>query len=143
MERNIINTIQNKALDLVPHKDGSLLKDSCSEVTRLVAGWLLEEGLPYNFFIYKGENVFGTNLSHDVLILSNNEETIIFDPTIWQFKPEAKSILIAILTNKSEVIKKLIDTYEGNWFLSERITKISEEEKEEFLDIIYKNAKEE
>ena len=75
MEINTINKIQNQILDLLPedyrNQPGILLKDSCSELSRLVASWIKKENKSSRILVLKGTKVCGTKKDHDILVIIN------------------------------------------------------------------------
>lgn len=146
MNKKFIEKIQKKILELLPEekrqKKTLLLEDSCSELSRLVASWINENDKSSHQVILKGDNVCGTNKSHDILASIKNGKVYLIDPTIWQFFPNEDSILIGEYTSLDEAIAAATKKYGGNWQKSEDLKEISSKEKNELLEIIKDNTKE-
>jgi len=141
MNKGTIKQIQMRVIKLLP-KDkqpsiGILCNDCCSEVSRLVASWIQEIDKSSRLLILKGINVHGTQKSHDILaVLTSNNDVYIIDPTIWQFFPDKKSILLCMSNNLEEALKEIKEIYGGKWQISEEIFKISTADREKYLNII-------
>jgi len=98
-----------------------LVQDSCSEIARLLGYWILAEE-PVLARIFKGTNL--TSLpSHDVLVLTCAQNMQIWDPTIWQIRPHAQSILVDTCHNEDDICSTLTKHYGGRWHLSEILEK--------------------
>ena len=87
MNEEVIKKIQKQIADLLPSEKqyqlGILLADSCSEVSRLVAGWIKGLDEADQITILKGTNIFSTEKSHDLLAVTASDKQIyIIDPTI-------------------------------------------------------------
>lgn len=144
MNKDVIKTIQNRVLELVPSgfcsRTGILLKDSCSEVSRLVAEWVRELDDSCQVMIVKGVRVRNSEECHDiVMVLALDGEIYSIDPTIWQFFPKAESIVVCITQDLDEALKKVEARYGGTWSVSEENPRLSKGEKEKYLAIIKKN----
>ena len=144
MNREIIETIQNRILRLLPvdqrNQPGVLLADSCSEVSRLIAGWIKSQDESIQIIILKGANVCDTKKSHDILaVITMDNKVYIIDPTIWQFFPQAESILVFVSENIDTALNKLKTIYGGGWAESEKFIQMSKDEEKKCLDIIVKN----
>lgn len=147
MDQNIIKKIQEKIIKLLPadlqNQPDILLTDSCSEVSRLVAHWIKISDKSNQIFILKGVHVCGTKKAHDILaVLTAKNKIYIIDPTIWQFFPKKKSILVFILEDINIALDKIKKMYGGWWSKSEIFTQLNKLEKEEYLNIISQNIKE-
>jgi len=147
MNQEIVDQIQTKIIKLFP-KDkqssiGILYNDSCSEISRLVAGWIKEVDESSRLLILKGVNVCDSQKSHDILAVeTSNNDVYVIDTTIWQFFPEKKSILLSISNNLDEALKKISELYGGKWQVSEEISQVSPADEKKYLDIISQNIKE-
>jgi len=141
-----IQRIQNKILDFLPkdYRDqpGTLLENSCSEVSRLVADWIKNDLGSYKINILKGDNVYGTDKSHDILEIKMGDEIVVLDPTIWQFFPEADSILVSLSDSEDKSLEQIQEKYGGKWSVSEKFTGLGKAEREEYLRIIAQNINE-
>lgn len=103
------------------------LKDICSEASRLAGLWILEKDPRAIVHVYRGDRVLHSQGAHDVLFLER--EGYILDPTVRQFFPKRKSMLIAIC-DKKELLSALSSTYGGEWQFSETLTLQSYREKD-------------
>jgi len=144
MNDNIIKEIQKRILGLLPkeyrHKPGFLLVDSCSELSRLVADWVMDLNVSKHILILKGVNVCKTKKAHDILIvLTDSDGVYVIDPTIWQFFPRANSILVTIKDNADLAIEEIKKIYGGEWFVSENFVPLDRDLKNKYLDIISQN----
>lgn len=141
-----IEKIQNQILELLPSDERQqkalLLADSCSELSRLVASWLSEIDDSTSQIILQGDNVCNTNKSHDILASINNGLVFLIDPTVWQFFPDANSILIGEYPSLAEAMAAAAKKYGGKWHQSEELKNISSEDKDLWLQIIKANIKE-
>ena len=95
----------------------ALCQDSCSEVSRLLGQWLHEKLPRAKIYIYKGK---ARGRSHDLLVVQE-EEVYVIDPTVWQFFKDKKSILIAVENSVDDAVVALMRNYGGKWELSERV----------------------
>jgi len=137
MNKNIIKKIQKQVIQLLPvgqqNQPGILLADSCSEVSRLVAGWIKILDKSNRILIMKGINVRGTSQAHDILaVITDNNQVYIIDPTIWQFFPQVKSILVFISDNINIALDKIKSMYGGQWFKSEEFIQIDKNEEKKY-----------
>ncbi len=147
MDKEFFKTIESRILELLPKEDwldkGVVLEDCCSEMARLVASWISEYEKSARFFILKGDEVCKTKRSHDVLVLiMKNGEAYLIDPTVWQFFPQEKSILVGKSDSLENLIVMAKTKYGGNWKVGEELKDISHEEEKEWLRIIKKNIEE-
>lgn len=147
MDDAAIQRIQQRVLGLLPEGShplvGTLLRDSCSEVARLAAGWIREEHHPSRLLILKGTNVCGTTRSHDIVaVIGSSGDACIIDPTVWQFFPEAESILVATSSDLGSAMESIVAKYGGNWAISEEFSQLSKEDEEKYRAIIAQNAQE-
>ena len=130
MTDQYISQIQNRVITLLRSYEietskslNLLVEDACSEVSRLVACWILNDYPSVKTSIAKGKNVQNKNeFCHDVLLVEKNNQITIVDPTIWQIFPEKQSILLKTVTSISEVLNFLTQQYSGTWKISETIT---------------------
>jgi hypothetical protein len=140
----IIQKIQKQIIQLLPDelqdKAGIALTDSCSEVARLVASWIKRLNKSNHIQIIKGVDVCGTKKAHDILAVTSVDNKIyIIDPTIWQFFPKEKSILIFTLDDINIALNKITSMYGGQWAISEEFIQIDKNEEKKYLDIISHN----
>ncbi|MEX0918451.1 MAG: hypothetical protein WDZ85_00555 [Candidatus Paceibacterota bacterium] len=147
MNKNVIKKIEERIIRLLPvgrrNQPGILLADSCSEVSRLVAGWLKALNQSNRIFILKGFDVCGTDRAHDILaIITDKNQVYIIDPTIWQFFPPAKSILVFALDDIDTALDKIKVMYGGQWSKNEEFIQLDKEQEKEYLDIISQNIDE-
>lgn len=120
-----------------------LLTDSCSEVARLVAGWIKIFDKSNSIFILKGINVCNTKKAHDMLaVITADKQIYVIDPTIWQFFPKEKSILLFLSKNIDITINKIKKKYGGQWSISEEFIRMDKNEEKKYLNIIAKNIHE-
>lgn len=147
MNQNIIKKIQKQIIQLLPvdrkNQPGILLADSCSEVSRLVASWIKILEKSNHILILKGIHVCDTQKAHDILaVITVNNQVYIIDPTIWQFFPQAKSILVFILEDISVALDKIKIMYGGQWSKSEKFIQLDKNEEKKYFDIISQNIHE-
>lgn len=147
MNEDKIKKIQEQVINLLPvgqrNQPGVLLTDSCSEVSRLVAGWIKEMDKSNRILVTKGIDVRGTKKVHDILtVITANSQIYIIDPTIWQFFPDAKSILVFISDGIDTALEKIKAMYGGQWLISEEFTQMDKNEEKKYLDIIFQNIRE-
>lgn len=145
MNDNIIQEIQERILSLLPdkhrHKPDLLLIDSCSELSRLVADWIIDLNISKRILILKGVNVCKTKKAHDILIvLTDTDGVYVIDPTIWQFFPRATSILVTIKDNTDLAFEEIKKIYGGEWSVSEEFVPLDKDLKNKYLDIISQNV---
>jgi midasin (ATPase involved in ribosome maturation) len=141
MNKKSIEEIQNKVIDLLTGLSSNLhvaAKDQCSEVTRLVACWLLSEHPEYSTHIFKGE--FSNTSAHDILGVVSGDSVFVLDPTVWQIFPKSESILVGIAPNVSIALNLLKEKYGGAWQVSETIEQCSDSYKQKLLTIIKQNV---
>lgn len=147
MDQNVIKKIQERIIQLLPidqqNQPNILLVDSCSEVSRLVAGWIKAMDKSSRILILKGEGVCSTKKAHDILaVITDDNQVYIIDPTIWQFFPQAKSILVFISDNINIALDKIKAMYGGQWVESEEFIQMDKDEEKKYLDIISQNISE-
>jgi hypothetical protein len=137
LQRRLITLL--KKLDV--HKSLSILcKDSCSEISRLVGYWIIKDHPKATILILKGDNVFNTKKSHDIVLIEENNEYFLIDPTIWQFFKRKRNILIGEVNSTNEALILANSIYKGKWKVSERIEKYSEKESKKLEKIIKLNV---
>lgn len=147
MDENIIEKIQERIIQLLPvdqqNQPGILLADSCSEASRLVAGWIKIIDKSSRILALKGDGVCNAKKAHDILaVITTNNKVYIIDPTIWQFFPQAKSILVSISDNIDISLDKIKAMYGGQWVVSEEFIQMDKNEEKKYLDIISQNISE-
>jgi len=109
-----------------------LCNDTCSEVSRLLAQWLLKKLPKADMYIAKGK--IGKRF-HDLLLV-HDKEVYILDPTVWQFFKNKKSILIKKTKTINDALLVLASIYGGKWRISEQITKYSNKEIERLESVL-------
>ncbi len=113
-------------------------RDSCSEVSRLLALWV-QEALPgADTHIAKGE--VGEDRFHDLLIVTHGQTFYVLDPTVWQFFADRQSILVGTATTIQGALELVAKTYGGTWKISEHVTEYTPDEIQEFKTIVAQNA---
>lgn len=142
-----IEKIQKQIIQLLPvdrqNQPGILLADSCSEVSRLVAGWIKALDEPNRILILKGVDVCGTRKAHDILAVTiTDNQVYVIDPTIWQFFLQAKSILVFVADNINIALDKIKSMYDGQWSEGEEFVQMDKDKEKEYLDIISQNIRE-
>jgi len=147
MDQNLIKKIQRQIIQLLPtnlqKQPGILLTDSCSEVSRLVANWIKILDKSSQIFIIKGISVCGTKKAHDILaVITVNNQVYIIDPTIWQFFPQAKSILVFILKDINLALDRIKEMYGGQWSKNEKFIQLDKNDEKKYLDIVSQNIHE-
>jgi len=139
MNKQEIIKLQNKILDMVPNRSGIYLVDCCSEISRLIIGWLFAYDNNYEFYILKGDNVLSSDKSHDILVVKKGSEISIIDPTIWQFFPKAKTILVYGGNDIKSGIDKIKRKYKGNWNLGKQESIPDSDTQKMYINIIKSN----
>lgn len=140
MDEKLLDKIQKSVIDLLRTLSDDLqiaAKDQCSEISRLVGCWILNESSDYNIRICKGKLPDG--IAHDVVVAGKDDSLLLIDPTIWQIFPDSKSIFIGSPQNISEAIDILEQKYGGKWKVSESLEKCDEKYQQELLGIIKSN----
>jgi len=147
MYLEIIEKVQNRVIQLLPidkqEYPGILLKDTCSEVVRLVASWIKLLDKSVILYVIKGNNVCNTKKSHNILIIKDlNGLIYVVNPTVWQFFPKLKSILIFSANDINIALDRVKEIYEGKWSISEEFIGMTEVEEKKYLNIISQNINE-
>lgn len=134
--------IQNRILDLAPNKSGAYLEYCCSEISRLIIKWFADYDNSYEFYILKGTGVLNGELTHDILVIKDKDRFLIIDPTIWQFFPNAKTILVYDGNSLEEGIEKIKQKYKCEWVLGSQEELPDTKTQRKYLEIIRQNIKE-
>jgi len=134
MHKKEIQNIQDRILDLAPNRSGVYLKYCCSELSRLIISWLATDK-SRRLYILKAANVMGSDMSHDILAIKQNDNITIIDPTIWQFFPKAKTILVYEGTNLNSAQDALNEKYRCEWAIGSQEKIPSSKEQAEYLKI--------
>lgn len=147
MNNKIIGEIQKRVVGLLPaelqDRPGLFLADSCSEVSRLVAGWLKKLDQSMKILILKGVGVCNTDRQHDILAVIDNQTRVqIIDSTVWQFFPNDNSILICEAKNIDDAIGQVAEKYGGKWQIGTEIAQLSEIEENVYLNVVARNVTE-
>lgn len=141
MNDKLIETIQMRIIDLIPSnyrgRLGEMMVDCCSEMSRLTASWIVSENKNDSVMILKGDNVFNTDKAHEILLIkSPNNKCYAIDPTIWQFFPDAPSILVFVLDEELDYIAEVKKVYGGQWRVVENIFQVNKNLEQEYLKIV-------
>lgn len=151
MEDQYISELQKYATDILENGNHGkplwmLSKWNCSEVSRIVGLKVLSDlGVSSKPFILKG-NVTFTGLAeenhHDILgfLDSKSKRYILVDPTIWQFFPKKKNILLGEFSSVNDIFKFICEYYGGDWKVSEEIDRTLEKEVAGYYKIIKLNC---
>lgn len=147
INKNIIENIQKQIIQLLPRdqqkQPGILLADSCSEMARLVAGWIKTLDKTNHISIIKGINVCGTQKAHDMIAVTTaSGHVYIIDPTVWQFFPKAKSILFFVSGDINIAWGKINAKYGGQWSISEEFIRMTKNDEKKYLKVIAQNIHE-
>lgn len=141
MEKKFIEKIQKRVVNLLLTLSDNLpvaANNQCSEITRLVGCWIIENHPEYKARILKGK--LSDDLSHDVLVVDDRKTLFLIDPTIWQIFPESGSVFIGSVRNIPEAIGLLRKKYGGMWKMSEIMRKCDESYQQELLTVIKNNG---
>ena len=111
----------------------NLCNDTCSEVSRLLAQWFRNKLPKADMYIAKGK--IGKRF-HDLLLIYDNQEVYIIDPTVWQFFKNKKSIFIKKTKTVNDALLALTGIYGGKWRISEKITKYPNKEIERLKKVL-------
>ena len=144
MTKHTTDQLQDYIISLLTAHSGKSLEelsqDNCSEISRLAAAWLLDHGVVAPIYILKGTGpILGKQVDHDVLVAQIDEGLMIIDPTIWQFRPQEKDMLILSVTGLNEAMSKLVQYYGGRWEISETIRSVSKQDVVAWLDVVNRN----
>src|SRR3989344_955671 len=147
MNKNIIKNIQKQIIQLLPanqqNRPDILLADTCSEMARLVAGWIKVLDGTSHILIMKGTDICGTQKAHDIITVTTAMGQIyIIDPTVWQFFPRIKSILFFVSGDISIIRDKINARYGGQWSVSEEFIEMTKNEEKKYLKVISQNVNE-
>ena len=151
MEDQYISELQKYATDIL--KNGNREKPlwilsqwNCSEVSRIVGLKVITDlGEVAKPFILKG-NATVTGLAegnnHDILGFfdSDSKMYILVDPTIWQFFPKKKNILLGEFSSVNDILKFSSEYYGGDWKVSEKVDLTLEKEVADYYKIIKLNC---
>lgn len=119
---------------------GILCEDSCSELSRLLSCWTIKEYPKATISILKGNGVFNTKRSHDIVLIEGDKKFFLVDPSVWQFFKSKRSILVGEIKNTEEALKLARNVYKGKWQVSEKIEKNICKESKELERIIKLNT---
>lgn len=143
MNKNIIKKAKEYALRLLKYTGRRPLyiicKDSCSEISRLLALWFQKEIPKVKIFIAKGKI---KNHAHELIIIDNDKEIYIIDPTVWQFFKCKRSIFIGEVKTIEGALNKLSNIYGGKWKISEQVKKYSKNKILELKKVLKRNLHE-
>jgi hypothetical protein len=147
MDKETVKRLQKKILKLLPagrqNQPDILFADSCSEMARLVAGWIMETDKSNRIFILKIFNVFGTKKAHDIFaVITAGGRVYIIDPTVWQFFPLAKTILMFTAPDIDGAIDKIKKLYGGKKVTKEEFFKFTKADAKKYLAVISDNFRE-
>lgn len=136
MDKQEIIKVQNRILDLSPNRSGIYLKYCCSEISRLIIRWLWSYDKTCKFYILKGSGAMDGKMSHDILVVNKDNIYSIIDPTIWQFFPDAKSILAYEGIDLEKGIDNIKRKYKCNWVLGKQEEIPDDKTAKEYTEII-------
>lgn len=147
MTKHITDQLQNYIISLLTANSNKSLEiiaqDNCSEISRLAAAWLLDHGVAAPIYILKGTKpILGKQVDHDVLVAQIEADMVIIDPTIWQFRPQNKDMLILFVSDLIDSINKLTQYYGGSWEISETMHTVTKQDIADWLDIVNRNIAE-
>lgn len=135
-----LKTVQNKIKKMLKSENKTLFlasQDNCSEMSRLVGCWILQDFPAVNTNILKGINITGaTNKSHDILAIEEKNKFYLIDPTVWQFFKNKKNILLTKKNNIKDCLQFAEQFYKGKWSISETLHKNCFENIKEWEKII-------
>lgn len=122
--KSFINSTQQKIIKLLRGYNTKILataaRDNCSEASRLVGIWILKKFPHANVYILQGTKVMNTRFTHDIVAIVFQQLVYIVDPTVWQFFPHKKSILINTVSNIQTALQQITTIYHGNWKIAEK-----------------------
>jgi hypothetical protein len=125
MKKELINKGKKYVFHLIGYNGkvslSKLCDYTCSEVSRLLAQWFLKKLPKADMYIAKGK--IGKRF-HDVLLI-NDKEIYILDPTVWQFFKNKKSIFVKKAKTINDALLLLACIYGGKWRISEQVVKYS------------------
>jgi len=128
MDKSLFNQQQKRIVTLLRKYGGrkpfsGLCEDSCSELSRLLSCWIIKDHPKATILILKGDKVFNTKRSHDIVLVEEDKKSFLVDPSVWQFFKRKRSILVGEVKNVDEALKLAHKIYKGTWFVSEKIGK--------------------
>lgn len=122
-----LKTVENKIKKILKSANKTLFlssQDNCSEMSRLVGCWILQDFPTTNANILKGENVMDAiGKNHDILTIEEKNKFYLIDPTVWQFFKNKKNILLTKKDNVEDCLRFAEQFYKGKWSVSETLTK--------------------
>jgi len=147
MTKKFFKKIQKRVIDLLKSKNKKplyvLAKDNCSEMSRLVAFWMLKEHPKLKISVLKGKDVFGIKKRcHDILMVEDDNMFYLIDPTVWQFLKYKRNIVMTEKKSEKDILTFTEEVYKGKWKISKIIGEITKKEAEENEKIIKLNLAE-
>jgi hypothetical protein len=116
---------------------GDAACNQCSEISRLVGGWILTLHPSHRALIVKGE--FFDSSAHDLIVVERPQGFLAIDPTVWQFFPESESMFVAATDDFTAMLVQLTDKYGGTWAVSETLTPNDAAAEHALLETIERN----
>ncbi|EKE27424.1 MAG: hypothetical protein ACD_3C00208G0001 [uncultured bacterium (gcode 4)] len=150
MNKSELQKIKNDLLSFLRNigKNRTLFqitKDNCSEISRYFWVEMIKKyWVQLKPFILKWTVIINKeNIVHDILWFYWQEEIIIIDPTIWQFYPKSRSILVLETERGINDCIRLINLkYKSNWEVSENLDISMKREMNEWIEMIKGNIEE-
>lgn len=117
-----------------------LSEDNCSEISRLTGCFILESWRGVSVYVLKGNRVFGGKKSHDILAVQEEGAVHLLDPSVWQFFPRKRNILVSDEKNLQDSLKTARKMYRGTWKISEKLSlQKCQKNKRKWLAVIEQN----
>jgi hypothetical protein len=144
--KQYINQLQKKVISILRKESSTkplniLCADSCSEISRLISCWIINDFPDATVNILKGDNVQNTYRSHDIVLVEYQNSKILIDPSIWQFFADSDDICIGTVKNLNEALLLATKKYGGKWYISEKMSKCNTDVMTKLEDIILLNAR--
>lgn len=140
---NYLKTVENKIKKILKSANKTLFlasQDNCSEMSRLVGCWVLQNFPSANAYILKGKSVLNEpDKNHDILAIEEKNKFYLIDPTIWQFFKNKKNILLKKENKIEDCLRFAEQFYKGKWSISETLDKKSFKNIKEWENIIKTN----
>lgn len=119
-----------------------LSEDNCSEMSRLAGCFILESWRGVAVHVLKGNRVFGSKKSHDILAVQEGGVVHLVDSSVWQFFPRKRNIFVSNEKSLQDSLRTAQKIYGGVWKVSEKLSpKTCLKEKDGWLEVIKQNNK--
>jgi len=98
-----------------------LTRDNSYEIAKLVGYWIIEKFIDSKAYLIKGK--ISPTLFHVVLLIEEDGEFWILDPSIWKFFRFKRNIIVGKVDSTEEALKLMAETYKGKWHTTEKLSR--------------------